>query len=1085
MLFRATIDRLLLFSGTLYILFSLVGCNPEKVTFPEEIEAQLPDKVDFNYHIKPILSDRCFACHGPDENKVEAGLRLDMEDVAFARLESGEHALVPGKLSESQMYHRITSADPDYQMPPPESNLTLTEYEKALLTRWIEQGAEYKPHWSFITPEKPEVPAVSQEAWVKNPIDNFVLARLEKQGLQPAKEADKETLIRRASFTLTGLPPAIEEVDAFLTDEAPDAYEKAVDRMLTSSAYGERMAAHWMDVARYADSHGYLDDKHRPMWPWRDWVIQSFNQNQPYDEFITWQIAGDLLPNSSREQILATAFNRNHMQNSEAGIIYEEFRVEYVADRTNTLGKAFLGLTLECARCHDHKYDPISQKDYYQLFGFFNSTFEIGSPSYGVDQTPGPALMLPEEDTEKKIAYIQEKLAQKEKEMASYVKEAEVHYQDKFDKGKALKEIDRNIHKDLFAYYPFDKIINEQSENKLDTRKPANFSEPVPVEGIRNGAIKINANNNVILEKGVGLFERTDPFTISLWIKPAKEYEEATVFLHADHKRYGFKGYALLLKQNRLSFQIAHSWPHNAIHITAKESLPVGQWAHITLTYDGTSRAEGMGIYVDGQRLESDVEYDHLYKSIIPVPDIHIVSKFEGFRMGIVTNHTTFPDGLVDELKFFRRNLTGLEVQRLHEIENPGLSTTLADVQERKPSDAALFPYYLAHYDQEYQQRMTTLKELRDEENTLLSSVPEIMVMGDLPEPRPTYVLERGLYDAHGEEVQPGAPAWVLPFSEDLPKNRLGLAQWLTNPGNPLTARVAVNRIWQLHFGKGLVKSSDDFGNQGDLPTHSELLDWLAVTFIESGWDVKALHKLIVTSATYQQHSALTPEMLERDPENFLLARGPRYRFSAEMIRDNALAASALLVEKTGGPSVYPYQPEGLWDEITNKSWRYKYLQSEGEGLYRRSLYTIWKRTSPPPTMLIFDAADRGTCTVKRQTTSTPLQALVLLNDPQYLEAARVLAGRMIDEGGDTLEEQLHYGFRLLTGREPNKEELELIIRLYHEELENYQTHPDKAQEYLSIGEHTAHPQVAPAQLAALAVTAHAVMNTDEAYTLK
>ena len=1078
MLFQSTKGNFLLLCSTFFILFLFTGCQPEKVSFPEEIEAKLPEKVDFNYHIKPILSDRCFACHGPDENKIEAGLRLDIEEAAFAKLESGAQAIVPGKLGKSEMYHRITSEDAEVQMPPAESNLTLSEYEKALLIRWIEQGAEYKPHWSFITPEKPELPEVEQEKWVKNPVDNFVLAKLEKQGLQPAKEADKETLLRRASFTLTGLPPAIDEVDAFLADDSPKAYEKAVDRLLASSAYGERMAAHWMDVARYADSHGYLDDKHRPMWPWRDWVIKSFNQNQPYDEFVTWQVAGDLLPNASREQILATAFNRNHMQNSEAGIIYEEFRVEYVADRTNTLGKAFLGLTMECARCHDHKYDPISQKDYFKLFGFFNSTFEIGSPSYGPDQTPGPALMLPEEDTEKKIAYIQEKLGEKEKGIATYTSKAKAGFANHFNEEKALAEIDRNISKDLIAHYPFDKIVNEKSENKINPAQPAHFSEPVPVEGVKNGAIKINANNNVTLEKGVGKFERTDPFTISFWMKPAKEYEEATVFFHSDHKRYGFKGYALLLKQNRLSFQIAHSWPHNAIHITAKNALPAKEWAYVTLTYDGSSKADGMHIYVNGQPAESEVEYDHLYKSIIPVPDIHITAKFQGFRMGILTNHTTFPDGLIDELKLFKRNLTDLEVAHLYENESP---ENISGPQK----DKDLLPYYLANYDKNYQQELAILKELREEENKLLSSVPEIMVMGDLPKPRPTYVLERGVYDAHGEEVQPGAPDWVLPYQEDLPKNRLGLAQWLTNPKNPLTARVAVNRIWQLHFGKGLVNSSDDFGNQGDLPSHPELLDWLAVKFAESGWDVKALHKMIVTSATYRQESVIKPEMLELDPENVLLARGPRYRFSAEMIRDNALATSGLLVEKTGGPSVYPYQPEGLWDEISNKVWRYKYLQSEGEGLYRRSLYTIWKRTSPPPSMLIFDAADRGSCTVKRQTTSTPLQALVLLNDPQYLEAARVLADRMVEEGGNTPETQLSYGFRLLTGREPNKEELGLITRLYQEELENYQAHPEKGREYLRVGSYINNTWIAPAQLAALAVTAHAVMNTDEAYTLK
>lgn len=1050
------------------LLLLVVACQ-QRVGLSPEIEAQLPEKLDYNFHVKPILSDRCFACHGPDEAAVEAGLSLSNETVAFAELESGAHAIVPEKPHRSELVNRIFSDDPEVMMPPPESNLSLNEYEKAVLTRWIEQGAEYKPHWSFIKPEKPELPEVQQADWPKNAIDYFVLKKAEQQNLSPSPEASKETLIRRATFDLTGLPPTLDEIDVFLNDTSEDAYEKVVDRLLGSPAYGERMAAHWMDVARFADSYGYLDDKHRPMWPWRDWVIDAYNQNLPYDQFITWQLAGDLLPNPTQEQVLATAFNRNHKQNSEAGIIYEEFRVEYVADRTNTLGKAFLGLTLECARCHDHKYDPISQKEYYQLFAFFNSTFEIGSPSYGIDQTPGPALLLADSATEQEISALKQAIAQHEQRVASHHQKATPEV----TKAKVSADIAQHVRQGLVAHYPFDKISDDHSANKIDPAEPAKLSDPIPVEGKQGRAIKIDANNKVVLGEDVGLFERTDPFTVSMWIKP-KTYSEATVFQHNYHKRYGYTGYTLLLLDNKLSFQLAHSYPHNAIQVITTEAIPESEWTQVTLTYDGSSKATGTKIFVNGEQAKTEVVYDNLYKSIIPKINEHTY-EFEGFMMGMRGNHTTFPGGLVDELKIFDRNLTALEVAQVYGESNPVDDASAEELQE----------YYFAHYDTQLQQEQQKIKQLREKEHAILDATPEIMVMGDLPEPRPSFVLERGVYDAHGESVDPATPKYVLGFADTLPRNRLGLAKWLTSRDNPLTSRVMVNRFWQMHFGQGLVASSDDFGNQGDLPTHPELLDWLSVHFQESGWNKKALHKLIVMSATYRQSSVISPEMLERDPDNALLVRGPRHRLSAEMIRDNALAVSSSLTDRVGGPSVYPYQPEGLWDELSNKPWRYQYKQAKGEDLYRRSLYTIWKRTAPPPSMLIFDAADRSTCTVRRRTTSTPLQALVLLNDPQYVEASRLLAERMMQEGGESTEDQLIFGFRLLTGRYPTKPELSLLTRMYQEENERFSERPSTALAYLGTGDTDPDSSLNTVKLASLATVVNAIMNTDEAYTKK
>ncbi|MEM9829007.1 MAG: DUF1553 domain-containing protein [Bacteroidota bacterium] len=1069
---------LLLWIGLLTL--QLVGCGTNKPQEVVEAEKKLPDVIDFNFHVKPILSDRCYACHGPDKENQKADLRLDTPKAAFAALASGDgHAIVPGKLGKSEVYHRIVSDDPEVIMPPPESHLQLTAEDKAIITKWIEQGAEYKPHWAFIKPEKPESPTTENKKWSSSPIDNFVLARLEREGLTPSKEADKETLIRRLSFDLTGLPPTLAEIDQFLDDKSPDAYEKLVDRLLQSPAYGERMAANWMDAARYADSDGYLDDKHRNFSPWRDWVIKAFNENMPYDQFATWQLAGDLIPNPTQESILATAFNRLHKKNSEAGIVFEEYRQEYVADRVGTLGQVFMGLSLECARCHDHKYDPISQKDFYEVSGFFNSTREIGTPVYGPDQTPGPSLLLSSEEQENIIQFVSQKIENLEKKLEQHKKSPS----DQYKNWKASTELTgprlkQQLNQNLVAHYPFDQIQPDDdvftSPNLVDGRKPATLKEPIIKEGKKGNAFFVSDYNSVELGEKVGWYERTEPFSVSLWLYPDTVYQEVGVFYHCENLRLGYKGYSLHLTDNRLQFIMAHSWPYNSIQLTSQEVLPAKEWSQVTITYDGSSQADGVHIYVNGQLVSVSIDHDNLYKGILYEPDIHTYG-FDGFTLGQRVHIIPFKNGGIDEIKVYNRALTGLEV-----LYSYSPTSATKSLSQESP---LLQEYYWAQLDAQTKTLRDSLNYHRDKINTVLNEIPEIMVMGDLEEPRPTYILDRGLYDARTEEVEPGIPEAVLEYDDNLPKNRLGLTKWLFDEENPLTARVYVNRIWQMHFGQGLVKSSEDFGNQGDLPSHPELLDWLAVTFIESGWDIKVLHKQIVMSATYRQSSVVTPRLAETDKENVLLARGPRFRLPAEMIRDNALAVSGLLVDKVGGSSVYPYQPAGLWDELSNKGWRYQYLQEPGDGLYRRSLYTIWKRTAPPPSMLIFDAPERGICTVRRRTTSTPLQALVLLNDPQYLEASRVLAERLIKENQQDSTRQLEQAFRLIIGRSPDEQEMSILTEFYQKEVNRFKDDPQDAQAYLSIGEYERNQSLPTVQVAALATVSNAIMNTNEAYT--
>lgn len=1077
-----TIDMHLIpkFQRILYfglLTFFLGACGPEWPVELEEFADQLPEQIDFNFHIKPILSDRCFACHGPDANKREAELRLDVAEGAFAALASGNgFALVAGKPAKSQVYHRILSEDPEMKMPPPESNLVLSAQEKALLIRWIEQGAVYRGHWAFIPPQLPELPPVKQEKWVNNEIDRFILAKLERENILPSDRAGKEQLIRRLSFDLTGLPPSLEEIDAFLADERPNAYEVLVDRLLASPAYGERMAAHWMDVARYADSEGYLDDFWRRMWPWRDWVIDAFNKNLPYDQFVLWQIGGDQIPEASHEQILATGFNRNHKHNSEGGVIPEEFRIENVADRTNTLGKAFMGLTLGCARCHDHKYDPISQQDYFQLFSFFNSTNERGDGILGngaID--PGPTLPLTQEKTREIIDFIENKIEQKN----SLVNEKRNTSEDAFNKWDKQHRTGNILVKTALgkrvAEYNFDDIKEQTFSNVVNSAQSGSFWETEVVPGKEGQALQMASGGSVNFP-GEGItFERTEPFTFSFYINTPKAFEEANVIFNANSRVQGYRGYDVVIDSNHVSFRISHAWPYQSLHIESVQTLPLDQWVRLTFTYDGSSRAEGLNMYWDGQAVESRIIHNRLYRSVLPRNGPYIYIPYNGMGAGNRHYDADFAGGKIDEVQVFDRELSAVEVAYLQDPEE-GLRQWNNDRNSRHN-------FYQLNYDPQLTAARDSLQYWHEQHLATLDTVTELMVMGDLETLRPTYILERGEYDKPGAKVQPNVPESILPWDEQqYPRNRYGLGKWMISRNNPLTARVMVNRLWQLVYGRGLVATSEDFGNQGDLPTHPKLLDWLAVTFMDSGWDMKYMLKQMVMSATYQQSSVVRPNLKTIDPDNLLLARSPRYRWSAEMVRDNALAVSGLLVEKLGGPGVFPYQPEGLWAEVSNHPWGPFYHPDDGEGLYRRSLYTIWKRNVPPPYMLIFDANDRNQCEVRRQNSSTPLQALVLLNDPQMVEASRVLAQRSILEGQSDPRSAMKKAFRLLTSRLPNEKELQIMELQLEEEMDYFKSKPAAVDEYLEVGNNQPPSMVDPVTLAALSVVCNTVMNTTEAY---
>lgn len=1007
--------------------------------------ANCAESPDFSRDIRPILSDKCFKCHGPDSDAREADLRLDRSDHA-AEVLSRDHPVM------SELLERVTSSDPDILMPPPGSKLSLTAAERRLLSGWVMAGAPWKEHWSFQSVQRSDPPELHGDTWSRTMIDRFILHRLRQEKVRPTAVAAKERLIRRLSFDLTGLPPTLEEIDAFLTDDAEDAWEKLIDRLLAKEAYGERMTSDWLDVARYADSFGFQVDRERRVWPWRDWVINAFNRNMSYDEFVTWQLAGDLLPDASDEQILATTFNRLHSQKVEGGSVPEEFRTEYVADRAHTFATAFLGLTLECCRCHDHKYDPVTQKEYYQLFAFFNSIDESGLYSYFTQSVPTPTLLLASDDQKAKIADVESRIAAAEKRLATIDNEVDGFREWLASLPEGAAEDDGSY--DLEKLIP-GQVLHETFENH---KGGANASVPGKV----GKAIRLSGDDAFGLK--VGNFKRFEPFTVALWMNTPDHKERAVVF-HRSRAwtDAGSRGYQLLIEDGRLSASLIHFWPGNAIRIRAKQPIATDEWLHVSLTYDGSSRASGLAIVVNGRPVECDVVRDNLSKNITG-------GGGDNIAIGQRFRDRGFTNGLVDEFRVFNRRLSQMELAQIYN--GKSLLTALqsvADGQNDQASIRRLTEYYLFAVSPTRRMQVDALRKLREERSRLTDPISEIMVMRELASARPTYRLNRGAYDAPAERVEPDTPRLFPVMDADAPKNRLGLAKWLTDSQNPLTARVAVNHYWQLIFGAGLVRTPEDFGSQGQPPTHPELLDWLAADFVASGWDVKRLLKQIVMSATYRQDSQLTAELLQGDPENRLLARSPRYRLPAEMIRDNALAVSGLLVSKIGGPPVRPYEVAVSFKPVK---------RDEGEGLYRRSLYTFWKRTAPAPVMMSLDASKREVCVVKRERTSSPLQALVLLNDPQLVEAARALAPKLLSKHAGDLSASLTAAYRLLTSTRPNDREIEILNRYFAEQVEHFEKDEEAAAKLVGKVE-KGFEGIPQPNIAAMTVVTATLMNLD------
>lgn len=1016
------------------------------------------EKVDFNRDIRPLLSDHCYACHGPSEKSRKAKLRLDASEGAERATKEGGRVVEPGHADRSELYQRVASSDPDEIMPPPEFNLPLSPEQVSLLKRWIDEGGKWGEHWAFAPLERTEPPETRDSDWPKNEIDRFILARLETEGLRPAGEASKERLLRRVTLDLTGLPPSLEEIDVYLADASPGAYEQAVDRLLASPAYGERMALEWLDVARYADTYGYQADRFNHLWPWRDWVVRAFNDNLSYDKFITWQLAGDLLPNATRDQRLATAFNRNHRQTNEGGSINEEFRVEYNADRVRTMGMAFLGLSMECARCHEHKYDPISQEDYYRLFAFFNSTDESGLYSHFTDSIPNPTLLLyPDDATEARHKTLKKKVAEEARKLAS----AGAEETEAFKQWVVAKPGLEEAIPGLVGSFSFDEIKDNKVANAANAKAPGALKEaPKPVEGKFGKALEFTGENSVDIA-GVAEFDRDDPFSLSLWIRTVEKLDRIIV-LHRCRagSDAGSRGYELLLEDGKAAFGLTHFWPGNAMKIATKEELPLNRWVHVGVTFDGSSRVAGLRIFLNGEPAATEVKKDTLFKTIgyeqekMKVP-LQLAARFRG---------RGFKDGRIDELKIFDRELSVLEMKTL------GAGVSLAEAA-KGAGRAELRELHRLRFDPDYVGRAAALRKLRVEENDLINTVPEIMAMGDLPERRPTYVLARGVYDARGEQVEPGVPESFLEFDDTLPRNRLGLAKWLTDPRHPLTARVAVNRYWQLFFGRGICATTEEVGSQGERPTHPGLVAWLARDFIDGGWDIKALHKKIVMSATYRQSAVGSMEAIQRDPENKLLARGPGHRWSAETIRNNALAASGMLRRAMGGPSDQSH------DQAEHRGSARKDVSGK---TFRRSLYLYVKRTAPSPYLITFDGTSREDCIARRQRTNTPLQALVTLNDELFSEASKRLAVRMAEEGGGDLAGRIQLAFRALTGRRADERELAVLKQLHAEQRELFKKDAEAANEFFNAGRKGGRADERTVELASLAVVANAIMNFDE-----
>lgn len=984
------------------------------------------DAPQFNRDVRPILSENCFHCHGQDPAHREAGLRLDTKEALHGKTEDGAIVVAPGNPEDSLLWQRIISNDPDMVMPPPDSHRSLSEAQIETLRQWIDSGAPFEEHWAFIPPQKTKLPEIDQP--VHQPWDKLVLNKLAEKSLTPSPEASPAIWLRRASFDLTGLAPSPEEVAVFekaVSEKGETAYEEAADKLLASPRYGEHMAGAWLDLARYADTHGFNNDTTRNMWRWRDWVIEAFNENMPYDHFVIDQLAGDLLPEADLDSRLATGFNRNHVINSEGGIIDEEYRAEYVADRVRTVGTAWLGLTMECARCHDHKYDNISQKDYYELYAFFNQVPEQGEAARL--RNAAPLMRAPTKEQQHQLAALEKQLAKAEAEIPKI-------------------ESKREFQTPKFDYDDKRKVILEQKEFPLAGDERLS-TEWIPTAG--------------------------NPFTFSSWVR--WEGGEGVIFSSINYGgEPSAQGYASgvelrVLDDGRLEFRASSRWPGYANQIRSIGSLEPGKWHAVTLRNEGDQHPKARRLFIDFEEQEMELLAEGVTngarsgKAKLGTTQGGEPDSFNGQLAKV----TTWPDALSDEKidQFLESTLS------------PGApwSTQREDITSQRAALSA---------DDDYREAWHKAREIRREKLALIRTFPSTMIMADLPEPRQTHILNRGVYDNLGEEVEPNVmEKLLLSWPEGEPKNRLGLAKWLTHPDHPLTSRVVVNRFWQQVFGIGLVKTADDFGVQGEYPSNPELIDWLSRDFIDSGWDVKRLFKSFVLSSTYRQASGITKENLEQDPENRLLARGPRFRLPAESVRDHALRSAGMLVEKVGGPSVYPFQPEGYYKgmvvgaDYPSTTW----TDSTGDNLFRRSLYTFWKRTVPHPVSTVFDKPDREVCVATRSRTNTPLQALTLMNEKGMLYAAAGLGQRIHKHSPDNPEAAVKYGFEITTGREPNEEELNVLLKAFDQSMADWQQDIESAKSFLA--ECGVENPENPAVDATHAMVAHLLLNLDETIT--
>ena len=1022
-----------LFPNSFFLLAGLAIASPAR------------GAVEFNRDIRPILSENCFACHGPDEAKRMTALRLDTEEGANVSLAGDKRAIVPGEPESSELYLRISAVDEGHRMPPAAfGHDRLSDRQIGLLREWIQEGALWQGHWSFLKPDRPAIPPNRHSGWPVNPVDSFILRRLQAEGMEPSPPASKETLVRRLALDITGLPPDLADVDAFLADSSPDAYETLVDRLLASSSYGERMAVRWLDAARYADTNGYQTDAERYMWRWRDWVIDAFSANKPFDEFTVEQIAGDMLPGADLQQVIATGFNRNHRGNGEGGIVDAEYAVEYVVDRVDTTSTVWLGLTLGCARCHDHKYDPFTQKEYYELFAYFNNVPEKGK-AFKYGNSP-PFVKAPTQEQSESLAEMDSELRQlraQRNELEKGLAAARQAWETATSQGR--EALDWADGRDLVMAFP------KPDENWKD--------EPRRFDGGDFEELGDAAN--------FGFYDR---FSVAAWIR-ADSADGAIISktrnVPGEEDTQGNPGWGFYIKDGRLQVNMINRWLDDCLRLESQEEISLGEWYHVAFTYDGTRLASGLRIYLDGKPVPLKIIRDEMNQEFRSKEPLRI-----GRGLGLDYR------GELRRLLVYGRALTEDEVAVLAVR---GSLPELASVASRERSGPEALKLSLAFRDSFGPTELTALtariRDLERRRQEAHDAVPTVMVMAEMTPRKKTYRLDRGAYDAPAEEVLPGLPAAL---SQADPADRLGFARWLVSQENPLTARVTVNRIWQMLWGRGIVRTVEDFGSQGEWPTHPDLLDWLAVDFMESGWDVKDLVKTIVMSGAYRQSSRFAGESTAPDPGNALYSRGPRLRLPAESVRDLSLAISGLLVDRVGGPSVRPYQPPGLWTELAGGQ---DYEVGPGAELYRRSLYTFWKRAVPPPSLMIFDSAGREVCTVTSVRTNTPLQALNRMNDAAYLETSRALVQRVMREVGPGHDQRLARLFRLATSRHPKPEEAQVLASGFHYHLDRYRTDTNAAVELLGAEDADLLDASRRPELAAYTMMASLVLNLDEAIT--